>query len=244
MGVTIYEIRCVKNNKVYIGQTTNLKNRIKHHFNELQKCKHSNPFLQKDYNNYKKSSFKVTILEKNVSQELKLQKETYWINYYGGTDSKNVYNVKGNGKNSDNKKYAKRKVKAFHNKFDNFKNHKHTEESKLKISNSLKQSYKEGKHILAGAVVNNKGENNTFYGKHHSTETKQLLSKLQTKYTIEDVEKLKSLYSNNLSFKEISTETNIPIRSVKLLIKYGTTSNRRIREIRNSRCNDYPKRME
>ena len=53
----VYEIRCLKNNKVYIGSTTNFVRRCTQHFNRLQEGTHSNYFLQHDYNLYGKEHF-------------------------------------------------------------------------------------------------------------------------------------------------------------------------------------------
>ena len=50
MGITIYGLICLKNNKIYIGQTECLNKRIKNHFYQLKSNKHTNPYLQQDFN--------------------------------------------------------------------------------------------------------------------------------------------------------------------------------------------------
>lgn len=56
----VYEIRCTVNGKVYVGQTKNLKRRIKEHICDLKACKHRNHRLQDDYNKFGKKSFEVS----------------------------------------------------------------------------------------------------------------------------------------------------------------------------------------
>lgn len=244
MDITIYGLICLKNNKIYIGQTECLNKRIKNHFYQLKSNKHTNPYLQQDFNKYGINEFKVVILENDVNSDLKLEKETFWMNCFGGTNNDTIYNVKGNGPLSDNKEYASRKIKGFEGKFDNFKNHRHTEESKQKISNSLKHSYIKREHKLAGACAgNNYGKDNAFYGKHYSNETKLLLSELRTKYDDSFIQFLRNLhFCDCLTFKQISLMLNMNSQSVSRLIKYGTTSIRKIKEIKNKECNDYPEK--
>lgn len=59
----IYKISCKKSNKVYIGETVNLSQRIIKHFSLLRKNKHSNPILQNMFNKYQEESFIVEVLE-------------------------------------------------------------------------------------------------------------------------------------------------------------------------------------
>lgn len=234
MSVTIYAIQCKVNNKIYIGQTINYKSRIKYHKDFLRKNKHTNPYLQEDYNKYGASSFIFYKLEDNVPNGLNLERETYYMNMYGGTNSDNIYNVKGNY-NDDNELYAKSKVAHFNGKYDVFRGHLHTEQSKQQISKSLKQAYKEGRHQLAGAVVGNcSGSNNAFYGKHHTEVVKQKLSEIKTKYNDDFIDKLRNLKADGMSIVAIAELFNLNKNVAGSLINYGTASRRKINEIRRS----------
>lgn len=216
----VYRITNVINNKVYIGQTNNYKRRINSHKKLLSKNKSTNPYLQQDFNMYGLQSFKFEILEECCTRCLALKRETYWMNYYGGVDSNNIYNVKGNDK--DNRIYAKSKIYGL--KPTSFQGHKHSKESRLKISQSLKNSYKNGNHKLAGAVSgDNFGKNNSFYGKHHTQQTRQYLSNVRTgkrKYSLNFIEQLKQKINSGFTLEHLSKEYNIPILSLKYIINH------------------------
>lgn len=224
----IYEILCIKNNKRYIGQTSNFKARVKNHKRELRENRHGNKYLQADYNKYGLSYFKFNILE--YSDDINfLKRETFYMNKYGGTNSDNIYNVRGNF-HDDNIEYAKSKVKHCEGHFDLFRNHKHTDESKLKISNSLKAAYKEGRKVpnFKGAF----GEKNSFYGKHHTEKTRKILSEKRTKYTEQDIQKLRELYNIHKSYKIIGEITGIHKQVCSLLINYGTSSIPKVKKMK------------
>lgn len=234
MSVTIYGIKCKINNKIYIGQTINYKSRIQYHKNSLRKNEHINPYLQEDYNRYGADNFIFYKIEEDIPDSLNLERETYYMNLYGGTNSDSIYNVKGNY-NDDNELYAKSKVAHFNNKYDAFKGHLHTEKSKQQIAKSLKQAYKEGRHQLAGAVAGDcSGCNNAFYGKHHTEEVKQQLSEIKTKYKPEFINEIKQLRLSGMSIKDIAEKYNMNKNVTGRLIKYGTASRKKINEIKNS----------
>lgn len=85
----IYQILNIKNNKIYIGQTTDLKQRIRKHKKELKNGTHPNSDLLGDYNIYKASSFVFSILEicdKNNADGLEssyIEKHKTHISDYG-----------------------------------------------------------------------------------------------------------------------------------------------------------------
>lgn len=58
----IYEIRNIVNDKVYIGQSIHLEERIKRHKRELKKGIHYNKHLQRSYDKYGDENFVYTIL--------------------------------------------------------------------------------------------------------------------------------------------------------------------------------------
>ena len=230
MSVTIYSIRCLTNNKIYIGQTTNITSRFKNHKSELKRHMHCNKYLQNDYDKYGLSNFEFCEIEE-CEDDVALTRETYYMNLYGGTNSEFLYNVKGNC-NDDNIEYAKSKVAHLNGNYDLFSNHKHSQQSKEKISKSLKSAYRSGNHKLSGCVCDNRGSNNSFYGKHHSEEVKQKLSKLKTKYDENFVNTLRSLRSNGMKVKDIAKSYNMNKNVVGSLIKYGTSSGSKIKKIK------------
>lgn len=58
----IYEIRCLKNNKVYIGQSENCAYRIGRHFNDLKKKIHHCEPLLEDFLKYGIDSFQAVVI--------------------------------------------------------------------------------------------------------------------------------------------------------------------------------------
>ena len=91
MGV-IYKITCLVNNKVYIGQSTDVNRRIETHFRELRENKHYNKYLQKDYLKYGEDNFKVTILEECIKSKLS-EREKHYIKTLNARNKKFGYNM-------------------------------------------------------------------------------------------------------------------------------------------------------
>lgn len=82
--VGIYKIRNIINDKVYIGQSTNISRRLKHHFkvaainpNDLE---YKTP-LHEAIRKYGEQSFEVSILEECFKQDLDAR-EQFWISMY------------------------------------------------------------------------------------------------------------------------------------------------------------------
>lgn len=123
--------KLISKNRIYIGSSVNISRRVYEHYYDLRYNKHSNRLMQQDYD--KGISFTLEILEECSSDVLK-EREQYWIDYLGGIDSSNLYNL---------------------------------------FSTDMKKRSYEAK--------DNKGCNNPMYGKHHSIETRQLISQKSRK---------------------------------------------------------------
>ncbi len=88
----IYYIKNKKDNNIYIGSAKRIRNRLFSHRGELKNNRHGNPHLQRAWNKYGSENFECGVIEL-CSNEEKLIREKYWINYYVeklGRD--NVYN--------------------------------------------------------------------------------------------------------------------------------------------------------
>lgn len=48
----LYKITCLKNNKIYIGQSSNVLSRLGRHVDNLEKDRHDCLELQNDFNEY------------------------------------------------------------------------------------------------------------------------------------------------------------------------------------------------
>ena len=140
----IYMIMCKCNNKVYIGESINYERRYQEHLKQL-KCGLDNKYLQQDYNNFGLNSFVFKIIDTGATEKELLEKETYWINFYGGKDSSMVYNCRDI--DGLNKEFAHKARTAFTGKT-------HTEDTKKNISNTHKGKYHMGELKYTSELVN------------------------------------------------------------------------------------------
>ena len=97
--VGIYCIRNVIDNKRYIGQSVRMQLREYEHFESLRKGTHFNSHLQYAYNLYGSDSFVFEILEK-CSIDMLSDREIYWISFFGGYASDDLYNLIPGGKSN------------------------------------------------------------------------------------------------------------------------------------------------
>lgn len=104
----IYKITNDFSDLVYVGQTKNLKERIRFHKLEMKRNRHSQ-FLYNDMNIYGFDRFKFDIIEE-VENKIADKRERYWIEYYNSFFP-NGYNLTTGG--TDGSKYSslsKRKI--------------------------------------------------------------------------------------------------------------------------------------
>lgn len=161
----IYCIENIVNNKKYIGQSVNMKQRWSKHLSELKNGHHDNDYLQKSWNKYGEEGFKFYILE-HCEKDFLDENETYYIDLYNTMNRDYGYNLKSGGQASN---YVCDEVKA-------------------KISESNKKIYQNSnlRHIRSLDALNQwsnpeikqkiMGENNGMYGKRHTEESRRKMS--------------------------------------------------------------------
>ena len=88
----IYKITCITNNKIYIGQSKNVQYRFGQHILLLNRRIHFNKHLQYAFDKYGKENFKFDVIE-YCDESVLTDRESYWINQYGGINSDNIFNV-------------------------------------------------------------------------------------------------------------------------------------------------------
>lgn len=66
----VYEIKNKITEKIYIGQSISVQKRIRGHIKLLEKNQHSNQLLQKEYNDYGRENFVITIIKIVEDNEL------------------------------------------------------------------------------------------------------------------------------------------------------------------------------
>ena len=129
-------------------------------------------------NKYGKENFKVIMIDTAESLEELNQKEIYYIAINNAQESKEFYNISAGGLDGG----------------PLFKGHKHTEETKQRIGDSVR------------------GEKNGFYGKHHTEETRKVMSK---KNVNNELQKMKLVLKCLKLVKVRNLQKSIDVRLVK-----------------------------
>jgi group I intron endonuclease len=87
----VYGIQNLITGRVYVGSSSDIKNRWSHHKNFLKNSKHFNAYLQRSWNRYGEKAFKFFIIEE-CGEELLYEREQFWFNYH--KENGLVYNLK------------------------------------------------------------------------------------------------------------------------------------------------------
>lgn len=88
----IYKIENITNGKMYIGSSQDIDGRWKVHRRMLNKNNHHSPHLQAAWNKYGCENFTFSVIEE-CAQEVLLDREQYYIDYYDSADSYFGYNT-------------------------------------------------------------------------------------------------------------------------------------------------------
>lgn len=94
--VGIYSIANTINNKIYIGQSVDVKCRLRNHKWALRHNKHGNNHLQKSFNKYGENYFVFEIICECEEEQLD-ELERFYISYYNCTNPKFGYNSETGG---------------------------------------------------------------------------------------------------------------------------------------------------
>ena len=105
----VYLIRNIKNGKVYVGQTNNLKLRKQNHFADLKANIHHNHHLQNAWNKYGRKNFEFEVLEECSLDKLD-EVEIYWIKYYESYNRRFGYNFELGGNHSPQTQETRDKI--------------------------------------------------------------------------------------------------------------------------------------
>ena len=86
MGMGIYKIINVVNNKFYVGSAVNFSRRKARHFSELRHNKHNNRWLQASWNKYGESAFVFAVVEEVQDKARLLEVENVWLKEHVGKE--------------------------------------------------------------------------------------------------------------------------------------------------------------
>lgn len=92
----IYKITNMVNNKVYVGQTYDVKYRWSHHKSDLTHHRHHNIHLQSAWDKYGEENFKFEIIEQCLTNEVD-EREQFWISKYDSYHNGYNLDLGGNG---------------------------------------------------------------------------------------------------------------------------------------------------
>lgn len=168
MGMGIYKIINVVNNKFYVGSAVNFSRRKARHFSELRHNKHNNRWLQASWNKHGEQAFIFAIVEEVQDKALLLEVENRWLKEHVGKDY--CYNIgvdatapmlgmSGEASPTWGRKRTEEELLA-----QNWTGKKHSEQSKQKIKGALK-GHPVPTAIRAKISATLSGEGNFWYGK-------------------------------------------------------------------------------
>lgn len=151
----IYKVENIINGKVYIGKTTQLLCKRKCHHKDCARTNKYNSYFHKAIRKHGWDNFEWSVIDTATNEKELNEKEIYWINFY---KIKNIsYNITIGG--------------------DGATGHKHSSESRLKMSEANKKK------------IAPKGENHPMYGKKHSEETRRKISETEKGKIISEEQK-------------------------------------------------------
>ena len=145
--IGIYIIKCTKNNKVYIGQSVNIKHRFYEHKGLLKNNKHINSHLQNAFNKYGEEFFVFEVLETIDENDYTKEKldalEKQYISKFKSNERDFGYNIEngGNGVGMlgiETRKKLSLALKGNHNNANAWIGKHHTDETKKILSQKLK----------------------------------------------------------------------------------------------------------
>lgn len=220
----VYSIKCLANNKIYIGQTINFKRRIWEHLHLLKSDKHKNHYLQHDFNKYGVNNFKFDKLLDDLDLQTRRNIETYYIQKYGGIESVNVYNYQDNltentemrrlvsehqkGKTISQTAIAKMKKTLTGRKLS-IEHKQHIKQSCAKYIGDNNPAKRDEVRAKISKKVS--GKNNGMYGKR--------------KYSQDFITILRNDYLVLKSYRVVADKYSIAKTTVTNLIKFGETYN-------------------
>lgn len=164
MTIGIYRILNKVNNKVYIGQSIDVENRLKQYKSCLNRGDHHNPHLQHSWDKYGEDVFEFGIITKCDESELDDLEISFIANYDSFNSEKGYNKETGGDLNKHMSDESCRKISEsckglFAGDNNPFYGAHHTKENRKKMSELMS------------------GENNPFYGKTHTEENRMKISK-------------------------------------------------------------------
>lgn len=205
----IYIIENIKNNKKYIGSSTDCDHRWYIHRWHLINNHHPNQHLQNAWNEYGEECFLFSIVE--IVEEMNLlEKEKTYIEQYDCLNEKNGYNIcadpsapmKGRKHSQESKKNMSRIKKGSNNSF--FGKH-HSEETKKKLRDKMLGRKLSEEHKKKISKIIKSGEQN-----------------INAKLTLEKVRKIREEFKDNKEpsiIKKLALKYDVNYSTINKIVK-------------------------
>jgi len=211
----IYLIYCSVSGKGYIGQTkSKISKRWSQHRLELKNNRHTNSHLQSSYNKYGPESLQYKALENCALSDL-TEREGY---YLGLLDKEFIINQKGVTDSFKSSEEYKQKMS----------NRVITEETRMKISRTMKEKGNEGNNVVGHAVSEATREKISAANRGMKVSKGTVIKRLETKkkngkvynnkLNIDQVREIKLALSNNIGCAELGKKygvSRLTISSIK-----------------------------
>ena len=130
MSSGIYKISCVVDEKVYIGLSANIDNRLRFHKNRLKTNSHKNKHLQNAWNRYGEDRFKFEVIEMCDIDQMN-EKEKHWISFYRSDKREFGFNKTAGGE------FGRVSDEINQQRIDKLKLQTISKEQRIKISKTL-----------------------------------------------------------------------------------------------------------
>ena len=168
----IYMIRNKINDKVYIGQSIHIQNRLDGHKRELRKGRHDSRHLQFAWDKYGEENFEFLSICECKKEKLN-EMEQYYILCFESYLGDFGYNTSLGGQSSLMREETRIKIgNSVRGEKNGFYGKHHSEEQKAKWSEQ-----RSGKNAPSYGRT---GEKHPFYGKHHTEEAKEKMRQALT----------------------------------------------------------------
>lgn len=204
----IYIIRNKENEKFYLGSTKDPYKRKLRHFNELRKDKHHSIHLQRAFNKYGEENFEFIIIETCIFTNYIIREQ----NLLNNLDFKDCYNVSSTSSGGDFISNHPERERLIKEATERLRNCTKPLPKFGKDNPNWKGGKKEycpncGQEMTIGANTCSKcrdksGENNPFFGKTHSEETKLKISESKKGKYVGNQEKI--VIADGIEYKSLS----------------------------------------
>lgn len=204
----IYKITSLVNSKIYIGSAVNFKSRKSSHFNCLKNFSHPNKYLQASYDKYGKENFKFEIISE-CPKEYLIKMEQWFIDKL--KPEYNICKTAGNKLGVKHSNETKLKIS------NSNKGRIISQESRDKISETLTGRKNKAHSLETKAKISNKNKGRS-YNSREDLLKRTLLSLKVTCKKVDHIDKFKNIIQTFNSLADAGRVMNIDYRRISMCV--------------------------